>query len=51
MLEYRKSKGSELVQPAGDLSGIWYELDEKERAEKEKEEQDEKELAAAAVTA
>lgn len=50
-LEFEPSHGVEEVEPAGDLSGIWYDLEEKERAEQIKKEQDEKELAAAAVTA
>lgn len=39
------------VEPARDLSGVWYDLDEEEKAKKEKAEQDEKELAAAAQIA
>lgn len=31
-LQYRKGNGKELVEPAHDLSGIQYELDEKEKA-------------------
>lgn len=34
-LKYEKGRGLENVKPAGDLSGIQYDLDEKEKAEKE----------------
>lgn len=44
-LEYRPLKGSKLVAPAEDLSGIWYEQEvlDKEIEEKEKEEKEKKE--------
>lgn len=47
-LEYKPFDGGVKVEPAEDLSGIWYELEEKEKA---KEKDDEQELAAAALTA
>lgn len=56
-LEYKPLNGSKLVAPAEDLSGIWYEQEEKDRVaekekeDKQKEDEDEKELAAAAQTA
>lgn len=52
-LEYRKLHGVEGVAPARDLSGVQYELDEKERAERQKtgEAIAEEELASAALTA
>ncbi|KAF3765885.1 hypothetical protein M406DRAFT_68282 [Cryphonectria parasitica EP155] len=50
-LEYRPFKGSEKVVPAEDLSGVQYELDEKEKAKKDAGEDAEKEIAVAAVTA
>lgn len=52
-LEYEPFHGTQKVEPAGDLSGMWYDIEQKEKAEQilNKEDEDEKELAAAAVTA
>lgn len=52
-LEYKPFHGIEKVEPAEDLSGMWYDLEQKENAEEtpNKEDEDEKELAAVAVTA
>lgn len=49
-LTYEPWHGIEKVSPAKDLSGVQYELDEKEKGTSAKEES-EQELAAAALTA
>lgn len=52
-LTYKPLHGIEKVAPAKDLSGVQYELDEKEQVEKKeaKEAEGEKELATAALIA
>lgn len=52
-LEYEPFHGTQKVEPAGDLSGMWYDPEQQEKAGQipTKEDEDEKELAAAAVTA
>lgn len=50
-LAYKPFQGGKKVEPAEDLSGIWYDLEEMEKAEQTKKEKDEQELAAAAETA
>lgn len=52
-LEYRKLHGVVRVSPPEDLSGVQYELDKKQEADREKtgEAKAEEELASAALTA